>query len=255
MLENDRSIVPRGAAPGGPSQQRVARYPHGHCPLCRRTRGCWTSFTGRTRKRPRGHCTQCGRGPRDISYRHPRTRTAVCQTCSWHLRGRKQHLRRGPCPDCPSGRGDRILQYCDEDRQAWLCKACFFRLAGRNEKRRKKECQRCRIVSRHVAVRKRFHELLCDVCFNRRRGRRRPRPSIATCPNCSRPSRGVRYRHDGVRWCLTCHRAAVAYTLPRGQCFECGNWRQLSRRHWRFDLLICRSCFDAHKAQTRRLVA
>lgn len=211
-----------------------------------------TSVNGRGARRRRGHCTHCGRGPREIGYRHPETRTAVCQTCSYHLRGFKRDLRRGACPDCPSGKGDRTLQYFDEDRGVWVCKTCFFRLTGRKEKRRTKQCQRCDLVSRHVAVRKQFHQLLCDACFDRLRGRRRQRPPAQTCPNCEHVSRAVQYRHDGTRWCLSCHRNAIWYTLPRGQCFECGRWRELSRRHWRFVLLICRPCFDKHRRQTQK---
>ena len=208
-----------------------------------------------SRKRPRGYCGHCNRGPREISCCHPTTRKAICQTCSFHLRGVKRDLRRGTCPDCPSSKGDRILQYFDEDRHAWLCKTCFFRLTGRTHKRRKKRCQRCSIVSRHVAVRRSFHELLCDTCFDRRRGKRRERPPMTTCPPCGRDLRTVQYRHNGVKWCLMCHRKAVGYKLPRGQCFECGNWRELSRRHWHFDLLICCPCFEKHKKETRRVAA
>lgn len=266
LSESVRSVARRGTAHARRREQATTRYPHGRCPLCQRTRsirkrhpidhygicrGCWTALTDRSRTRPRGYCTHCRRGPREVSYRHPETRTFICQTCSWQLRGVRRRLRRGACPDCPRDRGDRILQYFDEDRQVWMCKTCFFRLTGRKEKRRKKQCQRCGLVSRHVAVRKRFHRLLCDSCFDRLRGRRREQPPVATCPKCDHDSRAVRYRHEGVRWCLNCHRKAIRYTLPQGQCFECGSWRELSRRHWDFDLSICRPCFEGHKKETQ----
>lgn len=265
LSESLRSVARRGTAHAR-RREHATRYPHGCCPLCQRTRsipkrhpvkrchicrGCWTELTGRRTKRPRGYCTHCRRGPRDISYRHPETSTSICQTCSWHLRGVRRCLKRGACPDCPCDKGDRILQYFDEDRQVWVCRTCFFRLTGRKEKRRKKPCQRCGLVSGHVAVRMRFGQLLCDACFDRLRGRRRQRPPSETCPNCGHDSQAVQYGHNCVRWCLTCHRRAIRYTLPQGQCFECGSWRELSRRHWRFDLVICRPCFDKHKKETQ----
>lgn len=205
------------------------------------------TLTDDRRARRRGLCSHCGRGPREIAYRHPATSKPVCQTCSFRIRGMRRRLRRGPCPDCPAGRGPRLLQYRDEDRNVWVCKTCFYRLTGRREKRRKKQCQRCGHESRHVAFRRRCQHLLCDACHDRQRGRRRPRAPVESCPNCGRRSREVQYRHGGVRWCLTCHRKAIRYMLPRGECFECGCWRELSRRHWDFDLVVCRPCFIKHR--------
>lgn len=72
----------------------------------------------------RGICAECGRGPKRISYLHPKTRKHICISCYRKLTG-KSLPKKGICPEC--GRGPKEISCRHPKTGKHICWYCYKR--------------------------------------------------------------------------------------------------------------------------------